>query len=349
MKGKRGSKTKTKTGLLDRLFKDAGKPPREIFVRRFVVWLVLFTILLVPVNIGLAKMGDVRVFSGELSIMGELDYVVDPDSMFAEEFKGSRRVNVLVLGLNDGLSDVMMVGSYDLKNQRVDIISVPRDTYYYRPAYYSAGAQKINSIYHTDGLIPTVEAVSEVLLGMPINYYVIVDYEAIEAIVDEMGGVPMHIDRLMEYHDIYDDPPLHIYFEPGDYVLNGEDAVKFLRFRKGIGGYAEGDIGRINAHQQFVTNAMKQALDHGIVDVAQVAFEEIESDITLDMILKVARKAINLDSENIYTWTVPGGAGDANGASYYYADSGLTEEMIDQIYNFEDYIVETTEGAISAE
>jgi len=348
MKGKRGLKKNIRFGLLDRLLDNNGSV-RDIFVRRFVLWLVVFTIVLVPVQAAFGKLGNMRLFSGTESLMGEVDTLVSADSEFYEEFSGSKRVNVLVLGLNDGLSDVMMVGSYDLKNQRVDIISVPRDTYYYRPAYYSAGAQKINSIYHTDGLVPTVEAVSEVLLGMPINYYVIVDYEAIEAIVDEMGGVPMYIEHRMEYHDPYDDPPLHIEFEAGDHILNGEDAVKFLRFRKGIGGYSEGDIGRIGAHQQFVKNAISQALDHGIVDVAKVAFEEIESDVTLDIIVKVARKAINLDVENIYTWTVPGSAGMSNGASYYFADAGLTEEMIDQIYNFEDYIVETTEGAIEAE
>lgn len=346
--GKRVPKTKTvRKGFLSNWFCCEDKDTRKMFARRFAAWLVLFVLVLVPVNMAIGKLGDVRAFSGDISIMNELDYVIDPDSVFAKEFKGSKRVNILMLGLNDGLSDVMMVGSYDLKNQRVDVISVPRDTYYYRPEYLSAGAQKINSIYHTDGLIPTVEAVSDVLLGMPINYYVIVDYEAIETIVDEIGGVPMYIPNKMEYHDEYDTPPLHIYFEEGYQVLNGEDAVKFLRFRKGIGGYAQGDIGRISAHQEFIKAAIKQALDHGIVDTAKVAFEEIESDITLDMIVKIARKAINLDSENIYTWTVPGGSGMANGASYYYADSGLTEEMLDQIYNFEDYMTETTEGAIT--
>lgn len=339
MKGKRDFKG---------IFKEmSDRDVRNAFVKKFVIYLLIFTIVLIPVNLALGKIGDVRLFSGEQSLMEEMDYIIDPDSPFFKEFKNSKRINVLVLGLNDGLSDVMMLASYDLKNQRVDIISVPRDTYYYRPDYYSAAAQKINSIYHTDGLIPTVEAVSDVLLGIPINYYVIVDYEAIETIVDEMGGVPMYIDRTMQYDDPYDTPPLHIYFEEGYHLLNGEDAVKFLRFRKGVGGYAEGDIGRIAAHQQFVKAAIKQALDHGIVDVAKVAFEEIESDITLDMILKMARKAVSLDSEDVYTWTVPGTSGMANGASYYYADMSQTESMIDQIYNFEDYIDQTSDGAIS--
>lgn len=280
-----------------------GKFDKKYFLKQFVIFLAIFTIVLIPVNVALGKIGGVRLFAGTESIMDEMDYIIDPDNPFYENFKNSERVNVLLLGVNDGLTDVIMVGSYDLENQRVDIISVPRDTYYYRSQYTGAAWMKINSIYHSEGVVKTAEAVSDVLLGIPINYYVVVDYDAVRAIVDEMGGVPIDIPFTMKYDDPYDTPPLHIYFEEGPTVLSGDDAVKYLRYRK---GYANGDIGRIGAHQEFVKAAFKQALDHGIVDVAKVAFDEIESDITLDMILKIAAKAVSLDSENVYTWMAPG-------------------------------------------
>lgn len=318
------------------------KTDKKYFLRNFVIFLVVFTIVLIPLNVALGKLGGVRLFSGTDSIMDDMDYIIDPDSPFYEDFKNSERVNVLLLGVNDGLTDVIMVGSYDLKNQRVDIISVPRDTYYYRSQYKGAAWMKINSIYHSEGVVRTAEAVSDVLLGMPINYYVVVDYDAVRAIVDEMGGVPIDIPFTMKYDDPYDTPPLHIYFEKGPTVLSGDDAVKYLRYRK---GYSQGDIGRIGAHQEFVKSAFKQALDHGVVDVAKVAFDEIESDITLDMIVKIAGKAVGLDSENVYTWLTPGGSGMANGASYWYVDMDETEDMIDRIYNFEDYIETDAEGA----
>ncbi len=318
---------------------------RKYFFKKFVIYLVVFTIVLIPVNVALGKIGGTRLFAGTDSIMKDMNYIIDPDNPFYEDFKNSERVNILMLGINDGLTDVMMLGSYDLKNQRVDIISVPRDTYYYRAEYKSAGAQKINSIYHTDGLIETAEAVSEVLLGMPVNYYVVVDYDAVRAIVDEMGGVPIDIPFTMKYDDPKDTPPLHIYFEEGPTVLSGDDAVKFLRYRK---GYKTGDIGRISAHQEFVKSAFNQALEHGIVDVAKVAFREVESDITLAMLLKIAGSALRLDSENVYTWMVPGKSGMANGASYWYADMDETEAMIDQIYHFEDYLEKSADSSSGA-
>lgn len=315
---------------------------RKYFFRRFVIYLAVLTIVLIPVNVALAKLGSVRLFAGTDSLVDDMNYIIDPDSPFYDDFKNSKRVNVLMLGVNDGLTDVMMLGSYDLRNQRVDIISVPRDTYYYRSDYKSAAAQKINSIYHTEDVVKTAEAVSEVLLGMPINYYVVVDYDAVRAIVDEMGGVPVNIPFTMKYDDPYDTPPLHIYFEEGPTVLSGDDAVKYLRYRK---GYKTGDIGRISAHQEFVKAAIRKALEHGPVAVAKVAFREIESDIPLDMLLTLAGKAAGLDSENVYTWMVPGHSGMANGASYWYADLQETEQMIDEIYHFEDYETENAGDA----
>ena len=61
----------------------------------------------------------------------------------------------------------------------------------------------------------TAAAVSDVLMGMPINYYVVVDYDVVRKVVDTMGGVPMNITFHMHYNDLYDDPPLKIDLREG--------------------------------------------------------------------------------------------------------------------------------------
>ena len=345
MKGEEKTKKQREQGM-EKIRKFWEGFDRKYFFRRFVIDLVVLTIVLIPVHVALDRLGNMRLFAGDDSLEEDMNSIVDPDSPFYEDFKSSKRVNILMLGVNDGMTDVMMLGSYDLRNQRVDIISVPRDTYYYRSNYKSAAAQKINSIYHTEDVVKTAEAVSEVLLGIPINYYVVVNYDAVRAIVDEMGGVPVNIPFTMKYDDPYDTPPLHIYFEEGPTVLSGDDAVKYLRYRK---GYKTGDIGRISAHQEFVKAAVRRTLEHGPVAVAKVAFREIESDLPLNMLLTLARKAAGLDSENVYTWMVPGHSGMANGASYWYADLKKTEQMIDEIYHFEDYEAENAENEEAGE
>lgn len=67
-------------------------------------------------------------------------------------------------------------------------------------------------------------------------------------------GVEVDVPFHMEYTDIYDDPPLYIDIPQGRQLLDGEEALKFLRYRK---GYDNQDLGRIEAQQQFIRSAAK--------------------------------------------------------------------------------------------
>lgn len=307
----------------------APKQVEKTFLKKFVLYLVILTVVLTPVQIGINKLGGIRLFAGTASILNDMDYIVDPNSPFYEEFTNSKRVNVMALGVNDGMTDVIMVGSYDLKNQRVDVISVPRDTYYERKGR-SGASLKINAVYSSEGVIETAEAVSDVLLGMPINYYVVIDYDDVHAIVDEMGGVPIYIEKRMKYTDPYDKPPLHIDIPAGQQTLDGDEAVQYLRYRS---GYAQGDIGRVEAHHKFIEAAFTQALKSGIVDVAKVAMKTVESDISLGTATKLAVKAASLSGEDMHTWTAPGHSQTINGLSFWLVDEDEAADMISQMYN----------------
>lgn len=306
----------------------AAKNDREEFLKRMLLYFVIFTLVLTPIQVGLQKLGGIRLFAGTVNIMRDMEYIVDPNSPFYKEFKDSGRVNMLVLGVDGGMTDVIMVASYDLKKQRVDVISVPRDTYYDRKGR-SGASVKINAVYSSEGVVRTAEAVSDVLLGMPINYYAVIGYDDVRAIVNAMGGVPIYIEKPMRYSDIYDKPPLHINIPAGQQTLNGDKTVEYLRYRS---GYAQGDIGRIEAHRKFIEAAFVQALKSGLVDVAQTAMKTVESDISLGQMTKLAVKAAMLDGEDLQTWMVPGKSGTRSGLSYWFPDEGGTKEMIYAIY-----------------
>ncbi len=307
----------------------APKKAEKTLLKKFILYLVIFTVALTPVQIGINKLGGIRLFAGTASILRDMDYIVDPNSPFYEAFTNSKRVNILVLGVNDGMTDVIMVGSYDLKNQRVDVISVPRDTYCERKGR-SGASLKINAVYSSEGVIKTAEAVSDVLLGMPINYYAVIDYDDVRKIVDEMGGVPIYIENRMKYTDPYDKPPLRIDIPAGQQTLDGDKAVEYLRYRS---GYAQGDIGRVEAHHKFIEAAFAQALKSGIVDVSKVAMKTVESDISLGTATKLALKAAALSEDDMHTWTAPGRSKTINGLSFWLVDEGETADMISEIYN----------------
>ncbi|MDO4551954.1 MAG: LCP family protein, partial [Bacillota bacterium] len=257
-------------------------------VRVFFIWLFIFVLLFTLAGYALQKAGQVRIFSGEENLMRDMAVLVDPGSPFFEAFQDAKRVNVLVLGVNDNLTDTIMLGSYDLENNRVDVISIPRDTYYYRDGYTNAAWYKINSIWQEEGAVGTAEAVSELLLGMPIHYYAVIRDSGVEAVVDAIGGVPVDVPFHMQYSDPTDDPPLYIDIPEGQQVLDGENAVDFLRYRK---GYSNGDIGRVEAQQAFIKSAFRQALSSGVVNAARVVIRNVDSDLPLGMATKIAAKA----------------------------------------------------------
>jgi LCP family protein required for cell wall assembly len=264
--------------------------------------------------------------------------LVDKNSPFFEAFKDTKRVNVLLIGVNDGMTDTLMLGSYDLDAQHVDVISIPRDTYYPREGADSPAEKKINSIYNVHKAVGTAEAVSDILQGMPINYYVVVDYKTVKKVVDSMGGVPMNITFHMHYNDPYDDPPLKIDIPEGYQVLDGKTAVEFLRFRhsnsgSGYPSYPEGDIGRIKAQQEFVKSAFRQALGFSLPKVAKTTLDNVDSDLPLGMATKLAASAIGLKGEDMQTITIPGESGTKDGLSYFFSDEDGVKDMLTQIYN----------------
>lgn len=297
-------------------------------VRLFLLFFVVGLALLVPVRFAVQKIGDARIFSGTENLEEEMGAIVSSDSPFYAEFQNSKRVNVLVMGVNRGLTDTIMLVSYDTERQKVAVISIPRDTYYYRQGYARPEAHKINAIYAKDGAVGTARAVSDVLLGIPINYYMVVDYDAVKKVVDAMGGVPMDIPRDMNYSDPWDKPPLRISIPKGKQVLDGEKAVQFLRYRH---GYPDADIGRVKAQQTFVRAAFKQAVGPDLFKVIRITLENVDSDIPLKAAAGLGKKAATLSEEDLETYLTPGRPGNG-GTSYWKTDAREIESMIRSIY-----------------
>lgn len=301
------------------------------FVKVFLICLVLFTLILIPV---IKVISNINIFGNDSGVSGsiedEIDVLVDPNSPFFEAFTDTKRVNLLAVGVNDGLTDTIMLVSWDMDTNKVDLISVPRDTYYERPGYSSPGQKKINAAYSSDdGIVATANAVSDVLMGIPINYYAVIDYEAVEAIVDGVGGVPIDVPKAMRYDDPYDDPPLHIDIPAGQQTLDGEHAVQYLRYRH---GYANGDIGRVEAQQVFMKSLFSQCIDNGILDSAKLITSNVKSDVTLGAASKYALKAMGLENDSITTYTIPGEGQYIGKTSYYVYDVEKTKEMLTSIY-----------------
>lgn len=248
-----------------------------------------------------------------------------------EAIKKSKRVNVLVLGREkDPRTDTMILATFDTKNKKIDLISIPRDTYFHEKGYNTGDHRKINAAYARDrekGAMKAVEAV----LGVPIDYYVTVRYAGVEKIVDSLGGVEATVPKWFE--------TLHKNkrIPSGTYVLNGEQSVKFLRFRD---KYRNGDIGRVESQQAFIKSALKKALGFKLPAVVKATFDAVETDMSLTKSLYYTYKVIGIDTDDINMTILPGKASfeyvGGRGWSYFRYDEEKTKELIEGIYNVKD-------------
>ena len=167
----------------------------------------------------------------------------------------------LIVGLDQvgNNTDTIMVGMMDTKNHTLDVISIPRDTL----ANVSWGTKRINTIYAAavntgkDGVQALKDGVRD-MLGFEVDSYAVVDLTAFVELVDAIGGVDYDVPV-----DMYYDAPdqgLHIAIPAGPTHLNGEEALKVVRFRA---GYANADLGRIETQQDFLSTVAKQMLTLG--------------------------------------------------------------------------------------
>ncbi|MBB6218451.1 LCP family protein required for cell wall assembly [Anaerosolibacter carboniphilus] len=243
----------------------------------------------------------------------------------------SKRVNVLLLGMEGPRTDTIVLASFDPVAKKVDLISIPRDTYYARKGYNTADKKKLNAVYGDTGAEGTMAAVSELLAGIPVHHYVKVTYTGVERIVDSLGGVKINVPFDMKYDDPYDTPPLHINIPKGTQVLKGKDAVHFLRFRK---DYPDGDLGRIRAQQKFMKAAMGKVFSFRLPVVANTVFKYVKTDMALSEILVLAGDAVGMNLESIQTHGLPGKATE-KGVSYFLHDGDAAKQLVSEIYKNE--------------
>src|SRR5690606_37561279 len=123
-------------------------------------------------------------------------------------------------------------------------------------------ARKANSfyayVYKKDNLLESYKQLKEVygkFLGIPIDYVLVVNFNTLEAIVDELGGIHVDVDQNMKYVDPTDGTNINL--TAGPQTLSGKEALDFVRYRHSNRGETpeSSDFAR-NKRQQVVISAI---------------------------------------------------------------------------------------------
>lgn len=245
---------------------------------------------------------------------------VDPDTGLPA-LDGDRRektFNFLVAGLNDDTgnnTDTLMLINYDVANGNINVVQIPRDTY----IDWTYNFSKINSIFAagfnysdaTDKTGRRNDGINELCgfiesnMSVKIDFYILVDLQAFQEIVDAMDGVEVDVPCDMKY----DDPAqnLHIDLKQGRQTLSGYDAMCLVRNRH---TYADADYGRMNVQKIFISALLTQ-LKANVTDPAvlsslvQVGFNDVQTNLTLENCIYFATQVLKTDLSKIKMVTMP--------------------------------------------
>ncbi len=235
-----------------------------------------------------------------------------------EPWSGDDRVNILFLGTDQRCdetgpnhSDTLMLATIDPESMSAALFSLPRDLWVEIPGF---GVDRINQayyfgqIYEYPGGGPALaQETVEAFLGVPVDYYVTVDFQSFEDAVDLIGGivvdVPEPIDDTNYPDNCYGYDPFSI--QAGKQRLDGTAALKYARTRATLGG----DVDRAGRQQAVIMSVRDQVLRLNQLPqlIAQSPLlwrtfqENVKTNLPLEDALQLALLMQDIEDENIST------------------------------------------------
>lgn len=245
----------------------------------------------------------------------------------APRVEPKKPVYVLILGVDErrqdvGRSDTLLLLRMGVARNRVDLISIPRDT---QVTYPDGVSRKVNAAYPMKGPDLAIQVVGSLLDINGQIYYVKVNLEAFERIVDKLGGVEIDVDRHYRYSDPYQD--LEIDIKPGRQQMDGETALKYVRVR--YDGVTNDDIARIKRQQQFLESMRAKVSPPAawvkIPDVISTTRQYLKTNIPESDQIALAESLFKARG-NINMVTLPGNPDDLTGD--WIMDSARWSEVV---------------------
>ena len=290
--------------------------------------LLALSIVLIGVSLGIIGYVSLLNWAPLPEVDEEGNAASISDDYKTEEENQKKVVNFLVTGIDyaEGtgrakLTDVIMVVSYNLEEQNLNILQIPRDTYI--GSEYPTG--KINAVYGNAnaGGVENLARVIYDRFRLPIDHYVTITMDGFVNAIDAIGGVEINVQESFTLEGVT--------IRPGVQTLNGTQAEKFVRERHSRGG----DIGRINAQREFLSALVKKFknLSMGqITALAPTLMNEVTTDLTVNDVLTLAPQVLKLDTSNMAFHMVPGEGAYANNLSVWGVHKQVLADLLNEYF-----------------
>lgn len=245
-------------------------------------------------------------------------------SVVMPRIEDKQRVNILVMGIDQrpGQSaatrtDTMMLASINPKDMSVSILSIPRDLWLPIP-HPNHDKDRINTAhlwgevenYPGGGPALAMQTV-EYNFGVPVHYYVRLNFTGFERMIDYIGGIDVEVPQTIDdyKYPTADYGTTHLHIDAGVNHFGGEMALKYARTRKGTG---DGDFSRMGRQQQVILAIRDKVLS--LKNLPQLVLhapnllremgDSIDTNMPVEEMIVLAEWAQKVDRESIRMATI---------------------------------------------
>ena len=239
------------------------------------------------------------------------------NSTVAAALARGERVPVLFFGVDAAdasrHTDTLMLGVLDPVKNYMSVLSIPRDTRIVLPGYRF---NRVNEIYgynlrkSKDVMFSSNKVLEGLtyLLSSPsfqpaLTYFIQVDFSGFNRMVDLVGGVWVEVKNPMHYDDYAG--KYHFHREPGRYLMDGDESLRYVRFRG-----PTGDRGRIFRQQEFVRSFVRRLANPMMVlrfpEAVALVRSAISTNLSLWDLLYLGASARRLRSHDVGFYVLPG-------------------------------------------
>lgn len=200
------------------------------------------------------------------------------------------RIDILIVGIRglngedaselengEYLADTIILSSFNTKNHKAALVSIPRDLYVDMPHY--GKKEKVNSAYAI-GMLPGfggglqyVHGLFSTFTGVYIDHVARIDFEGFQKLIDQVGGITIYRDTPFEearqwVHDGREGKSYWregkegwIFYVPeGKNFMSSEDALYYARSR-----YSSSDFDRMKRQQEVIASIKSKVLSLGVL------------------------------------------------------------------------------------
>jgi polyisoprenyl-teichoic acid--peptidoglycan teichoic acid transferase len=233
------------------------------------------------------------------------------------DWQGKERVNILLLGIDQReieqgpwRTDTMILVTIDPATKSAGMLSIPRDLWVPIPGYEES---RINNAHfmgdatnYPGGGPALAKKTVQYNFGLPVHYYVRLNFTAFEKLLDLIGGIDVQVERAIddpEYpNGTYGFEPFHI--EAGLQHMDGKTALKYARSRHDD---PLGDFGRAHRQQQVILAIRDRVLKANVIpqllpragEIVSTLGDAVQTDLSLQQVLALAKLGSQIDRTRI--------------------------------------------------